>query len=188
MDATARFVIGCWVGIIAVWIVAAFSVKRTRARQPLLHRVLYLALTAVIAVLIVRGSVRATLWNRPLLPRTVGTGILADVLVAVGLFVAIWARVTLGGNWSARVTLKENHELIQRGPYRFVRHPIYSGILVMILGTAILAGRVSGFVALLVCCFGFWVKARQEEKLLTRHLPEYAEYKSRTKALVPFIL
>ncbi len=188
MDGTAKFVLGCWVGIIAVWIVAAFSVKRTRARQPLLHRVLYLALTVVTAVLLIKASARATLWNRSLLPHTLGTGIAADVLVAAGLFIAIWARVTLGGNWSARVTLKENHELIQRGPYRMVRHPIYSGILGMVLGTAILAGRVSGLVALLLCCLGFWVKARQEEKLLTRHLPGYAEYKSRTKALVPFIL
>jgi protein-S-isoprenylcysteine O-methyltransferase Ste14 len=68
-----------------------------------------------------------------------------------------------------------------------VRHPTYPGLLVMILGTAILAGQVSGFVALLLCCVGFWVKARQEEKLLTRSLPGYAEYKSRTKALAPFI-
>ncbi len=187
MHGTAKFVIGCWVGIIAVWIVAAFSVKRTRARQPFVHRVLYLALTVVTGVLLIRGSARTIPWNRSLLPHTLGTGILADVLVAAGLLIAIWARLTLGGNWSARVTLKENHELIQRGPYRVVRHPIYSGILVMILGTAILVGQVSGFVALLLCCFGFCVKARQEEKLLTRHLPGYAEYRSRTKALVPFI-
>src|SRR5262249_25044393 len=104
------------------------------------------------------------------------------------LMIAVWARVVLAGNWSARVTLKENHELIRRGPYRVVRHPIYSGLLVMILGTALLAGRMSGFVALLVCFCGFWIKLRQEEALLTRCLPGYSEYKARTKALVPFIL
>jgi protein-S-isoprenylcysteine O-methyltransferase Ste14 len=99
----------------------------------------------------------------------------------------VWARVTLGGNWSARVTLKENHELIQRGPYRLIRHPIYSGLLVMILGTVILVGQVSGFFALFICFLGFWIKSRQEEKLLSRHLPGYHEYKARTKALVPFL-
>src|SRR5262245_16179593 len=69
-----------------------------------------------------------------------------------------------------------------------VRHPIYSGLLLMILGTAILGGQASGFVALLIVFCGFWVKLRQEEALLTKHLPSYYEYKGRTKALVPLLL
>jgi protein-S-isoprenylcysteine O-methyltransferase Ste14 len=69
-----------------------------------------------------------------------------------------------------------------------VRHPIYSGLLLMILGTAILVGRTGGFFALLICFFGFWVKARREELLLTKHLPGYSEHMARTKALVPFVL
>jgi len=85
------------------------------------------------------------------------------------------------------VTLKQNHELIQSGPYRLVRHPIYSGLLVMILGTASLVGQVGGFVAFVVCFCGFWIKLRQEEALLTKHLPGYSEYKAHTKALVPFL-
>src|SRR5262245_26464769 len=127
MAATAKFVIGCWVVVIAVWIVSAFSVKRTAAQQPLRERLFYLVLIAVAAVLL-NGSVRIIHWERAILPRTVATGILADFLVLLGLFVAIWARVALGSNWSARVTLKQNHELVQRGPYRVIRHPIYSGL------------------------------------------------------------
>jgi protein-S-isoprenylcysteine O-methyltransferase Ste14 len=84
--------------------------------------------------------------------------------------------------------LKENHELIQRGPYRLVRHPIFSGLLLMILGTAILAGQISGFIALAICFCGFWVKLRQEEALLSKNLIGYSEYTRHTKALVPFIL
>jgi len=187
MDATTKFAIGCWGVVIALWIVSAFSVKRTRAKQPLPHRLFYLALTVVAAVFL-NGSVRKIHWNRGVLPHTVATGVLGDFLVLVGLFLAIWARVTLGGNWSARVTLKENHELIQRGPYRVVRHPIYSGLLLMIIGTAVLAGQVGGFIALVICFCGFWVKLRQEEALLSKHLPGYSEYMQRTKALVPFIL
>jgi protein-S-isoprenylcysteine O-methyltransferase Ste14 len=187
MGTPAKLVVSCWVVFFGFWFVSAFSVKRAKLKQPLIHRLLYLVL-AVVAVLTLKGSVLASHWNRAVLPHTMGLGILADLLVLLGLVIAIWARVTLGGNWSARVTLKEDHELIQRGPYRIVRHPIYSGLLVMILGTAILAGQASGFLALFICFLGFWIKSRQEEKLLTRHLPGYQEYKARTKGLIPFLL
>jgi protein-S-isoprenylcysteine O-methyltransferase Ste14 len=187
MDATTKFVIGCWAFAIAFWIVSAFSVKRTKTKQPLPQRLFYLVLTVVAAVLL-NGSVRIAHWNLTIIPRTLAMGILADFLVLVGLCLAIWARATLGGNWSARVSLKENHELIQSGPYRIVRHPIYSGLLLMILGTAVLAGQVGGFVALVICFAGFWMKLRQEEALLTKHLRGYSDYMRRTKALVPFIL
>lgn len=115
-------------------------------------------------------------------------GILGDFLVLVGLFIAIWARVTLGGNWSARVSLKENHELVQRGPYRLVRHPIYSGLLLMIFGTATLVGKAGALIVLAMCFGGFWLKLRQEETLLSQHLPGYSDYMRRTKALLPFLL
>jgi protein-S-isoprenylcysteine O-methyltransferase Ste14 len=187
MAASAKVVMVCWVVVTAFWIVSAFSVKRTKARQPLWDRSLYVLFIAVAAVLL-SGSTRAIPWNHAVLPHTLGTGILADFLVLVGLFIAIWARVTLGGNWSGRVTLKENHELIQSGPYRVVRHPIYSGLLLMILGTAILAGQVNSFFAPVISFGVLWMKLRQEEVLLTKHLPGYSEYMARTKALVPFIL
>jgi protein-S-isoprenylcysteine O-methyltransferase Ste14 len=187
MEVTGKIVMGCWIVVIAFCIVSAFFVKRTRARQPLLQRLFYLVLTAV-AVLLINASARRVNLDRAVLPHTLVTGIVADLLALVGLSIAIWARATFGGNWSARVTLKENHELIQRGPYRLVRHPIYSGLLLMVLGTAIQAGRVGAFIALVVCSCGFWVKLRQEERLLAQHLSGYSDYMRRTKALVPFIL
>jgi protein-S-isoprenylcysteine O-methyltransferase Ste14 len=186
MDATAKFAAGCWVVFFAFWIVSAFWVKKTKARQPLRGRLLYLVLTIVVAALL-SGSLRMLHWDRAILSHTIATDILADALMFVGLCVAIWARATLGRNWSARVTLKEEHELIQRGPYRLVRHPIYAGLLLMILGMAILGGRASGFVAVVICFGAFWLKLRQEEALLTKHLPGYSEYMHRTKALVPFV-
>jgi protein-S-isoprenylcysteine O-methyltransferase Ste14 len=121
-------------------------------------------------------------------PDTLALRITGDVTVLIGLIIALWARIILGGNWSASVTFKENHELIERGPYRFVRHPIYTGILLMILGTAIISGRAGPFLALIICFLVYWQKLRQEEALLTRHFPEtYPGYKSRTKALIPFL-
>lgn len=179
----------CWVVGTAFWIVTAFSVKRTRTQQPLWDRSLYVLLIVMaVAAVLINGRIRVIPWNHAVLPHTLGTGILADLLVLVGLFIAIWARVTLGGNWSARVTLKENHELIQSGPYRVVRHPIYSGLLLMILGTAILAGQVNSLFALVISFCVLWIKLRQEEVFLTKHLPGYSEYMARTKALVPFVL
>jgi protein-S-isoprenylcysteine O-methyltransferase Ste14 len=86
------------------------------------------------------------------------------------------------------VTFKEGHELIETGPYRVVRHPIYSGLLLMVLGTAILAGRLGGLVAFPIYLLSIWIKLRWEEALMTKHFPEYLEYKARTKALVPFLL
>ena len=71
----------------------------------------------------------------PLLwPHNLTTGVIADVVTFLGLLLTLWARVVLGGNWSSGVAFKEQHELIERGPYAYVRHPIYSGVLLMFLG------------------------------------------------------
>lgn len=186
MEASGKIVAFCWIVVVLVWAVSAFSVKPTKERQPLLERLLYLWLTVIVAVLL-NGRIRAVHLERVVLPRTLGTAVLAEVLVVAGLIIAVWARVVLGRNWSARVTLKEDHELIQHGPYRFVRHPIYSGLLLMILGTALLSGHNGGFVAVVICFLGFRIKLRQEEDLLTKKLPGYSEYMARTKALIPFL-
>jgi hypothetical protein len=90
MEVTAKLVIGCWGVAIAFWIVSAFFVKRTKAQQSLLHRLLYLVLT-VVAVLLVNGSSRIINWNRAALPHTLVVGIVRDFFVLVGLFIAIWA-------------------------------------------------------------------------------------------------
>jgi protein-S-isoprenylcysteine O-methyltransferase Ste14 len=116
------------------------------------------------------------------------SGLIADVVTFLGLLLTLWARVVLGGNWSSGVAFKEQHELIERGPYAYVRHPIYSGVLVMFLGIAIFRGIISGFILLAIVFVGLWLKAVQEEKLLTRHFGEtYLQYKGRVKALVPFV-
>ncbi len=187
MKATAHFAAICWIVFVLVWVISAFSVKATKRRQPLFGRLLYLWLGLVVAVLLTVGIFGARL-SRSIVPHTVAIGILADISIAFGLSIAIWARIVLGSNWSSRVALKENHELIQRGPYRTVRHPIYSGVLLMVLGTVILAGRLVDLMALVLSFFGLWMKLRQEEVLLTEHLPGYAQYMTRTKALIPFIL
>jgi protein-S-isoprenylcysteine O-methyltransferase Ste14 len=122
----------------------------------------------------------------PLTPLRSGGG---DVLCVLGLVLALWARVTLGSNWSASVTFKKGHELIRTGPYALVRHPIYTAVLLMIIATMIFIGRIEGVILVAVATAGFWIKLRAEERLMTTHFPtEYPAYKTRTKALIPFVL
>ena len=87
------------------------------------------------------------------------------------------------------MTFKRGHELIKTGPYQFVRHPIYTGLLVMCFGTAIEIGRARGWLALPLMAIAFWIKLKQEERLLLRHFPnEYPVYQKQVKALVPFVI
>ena len=106
----------------------------------------------------------------------------------LGLIVCIWARATLGRNWSGAVTLKQDHELIERGPYRWVRHPIYTGLLLMFLATALLLGRTGGLIGVVLVFLSFWIKLGDEEKVMLKQFPDqYATYQRRTKRIIPFI-
>ena len=110
------------------------------------------------------------------------------VLCVAGLAFCVWARFTLGRNWSGVVTFKGGHELITRGPYAIVRHPIYTGLLVMIVGTVIVFGHVDGIIALPFVFWGLWIKLRYEEKLMLEKFPgQYAAYQRRVKRLIPFV-
>jgi len=111
------------------------------------------------------------------------------VICICGLVFTLWARYTLAGNWSSDVTFKREHELIRTGPYRFVRHPIYTGLLVMFAGTTLHIGQLRCLLGLLLVAIGFWIKLGQEERLLARHFPEaYPVYKRDVKALIPFVI
>jgi protein-S-isoprenylcysteine O-methyltransferase Ste14 len=178
----------CWLIFVLVWLVSAAFVKPTAERTRWSLR-----LAAVVAPLL--GAL-LLFWKKPpgvmgilLLAHTAAARWLGVVLAVGGLAVCLWARFTLAGNWSGMITFKEGHELVVRGPYGYVRHPIYTGILLLVLGTAASAGRLSGFVAFLVMLAGFWFKLKQEEALLCRHFPDsYPAYRARVKALVPFVL
>jgi len=124
-----------------------------------------------------------------LLPHSSIVMILGLIILIMGLSFVLWARANLGTNWSGSVTYKENHELIKRGPYALVRHPIYTGLLLMFLGTAITIGNVGGFLGFPVLFISCWIKLKQEEALMIKHFKEgYMDYKKRVKALIPFVL
>jgi protein-S-isoprenylcysteine O-methyltransferase Ste14 len=111
------------------------------------------------------------------------------VLVVLGLGFATWARVYLGRNWSADVTLKQEHELVRSGPYRWVRNPIYTGILIALAGSALARGQWSGVLAVVIAFGSFWYKARLEERVMHDAFgAEYDAYRREVKALIPFVL
>jgi protein-S-isoprenylcysteine O-methyltransferase Ste14 len=110
-------------------------------------------------------------------------------LTIAGCLFAIWARITLGANWSGRATVKAGHELITAGPYALARHPIYTGLLTACIGTAIGYGERRCLVGLLLIVLGFVIKMGQEERLMLETFPDaYAAYRRRVKALVPGVL
>jgi protein-S-isoprenylcysteine O-methyltransferase Ste14 len=180
-DPTGRVIAFCWIILIVVWAVSALFVKRTVERR------FAWWLPALVVVMLVYPVVRRIPGlHQELWPRTIAIGLLADLLTVAGLAFTLWARATLGSNWSGMITFKEGHELIQRGPYAHVRHPIYSGLLLMGLGTAVASGRLGSFVLLGLWLLMFAIKAHFEEQLMTRHFPEaYSEYRRRVKALIP---
>jgi protein-S-isoprenylcysteine O-methyltransferase len=99
-----------------------------------------------------------------------------------------WARLFLGGNWSSNVTLKQNHTLVQSGPYRIVRHPIYTGLLVALLGTAIALGELRCFLGVLLAAIAWKIKSVGEETLMVQQFgDQYARYREQVKGLVPYL-
>jgi protein-S-isoprenylcysteine O-methyltransferase Ste14 len=110
-------------------------------------------------------------------------------LCVIGLAFTVWARATLGRNWSGTVTLKESHELVDRGPYRLVRHPIYTGLLTMFVATVIALGHLAGIIGAVLVFVSFWIKLSHEEKLMLKQFPDqYAAYQQRVKRIIPFLL
>jgi protein-S-isoprenylcysteine O-methyltransferase Ste14 len=125
--------------------------------------------------------------GRILWPQTMTTDVLADLATLFGLILAIQSRRALGRSWSSEVVIQERHELIEQGPYAYIRHPMYSGLLLMLLGVALYYGRKIWMVVFVSCSFGLYFKSRMEERLLAKAFPAYSQYKRRTKALIPFI-
>jgi len=115
--------------------------------------------------------------------------IIGLIVTGLGCFICILAREYLASSWSGKVVTQENHVLIKTGPYKFVRHPIYSGVLVMMLGTSFIVGNFMSFYWVLLCFFGLFQKSKAEEKLLAEKFGEsYEQYKKETKMLIPYLL
>lgn len=175
-----------WYAFLIAWLIGALRVKPTKAAEPLTTRLFTgLALGAAFVLLFNQSWAFGVLRNRmwPMRPAIEWTGI---ALTSAGAAIAIWARIILGANWSAKVTLKVGHELIRSGPYAYVRHPIYSGLLLAMIGTALEIGEWRGLPPILLVAIAHSLKAGREEQLLTKEFgDQYLEYRRRTGSLVP---
>jgi len=178
----------CWIIFLVYWVVSAFKVKVTAEPQSLPSALAHRIPVGLGWFLMVYRGFPPPM-NTLLTPHTNGVMAFGVLVCLFGLLVTLWARWTLAGNWSSDVTFKQNHELVRTGPYRLARHPIYTGLLLMCLGTAMNAGHLRSWIAVVVIGVGFWIKLSQEEQLLLRHFPDsYPAYRKQVKALVPFVL
>jgi len=182
-----RLIALLWLAWALYWSLAALGSRPTLRRESLGSRLTHLVpLTAGGVLLAWRDVPWAALTMRlwPQSPTLYWSGVL---VLATGLAFAIWARVHLGGNWSGAVTVKQGHELVRSGPYAHVRHPIYTGLLTAVLGTAIASGTVRVALAFAIIAAALVRKLRAEEALMRATFPgAYERYRAVVPALIPF--
>ncbi len=176
-----------WLVFFAVWLSLSQNVKPTVKTESPLSRVAHLLPLAISFFLLVDASAVAVPLLRqrfvPVLPWLADLG--AGLTVA-GVAFAIWARVTLGQNWSASVMQKSGHELITGGPFHYVRHPIYTGMLAGLIGPALAVGEWRGVLAVLISWLALWRKYRLEERFMVELFgTQYLDYQREVPALVP---
>jgi protein-S-isoprenylcysteine O-methyltransferase Ste14 len=175
-----------WYIFAAYWAISALKVNRTKAAETSIDRMATLAVIIIAFVLLFDDNLQIGTLDHRFVPAENWIAWAGVGLTTVGLTIAIWARYCLGQYWSARVTLKEDHRLIRSGPYRSVRHPIYTGMLLGAVGRAFSIGEWRGVVAVVLILVAHSLKARREESLLSREFgEEYAAYRRETGFLFP---
>jgi protein-S-isoprenylcysteine O-methyltransferase Ste14 len=178
-----------WWAFVLFWLAASIFSSRVVKRQSAASRLLTLVLGAIPFFLIFTDNLRYGLLDRQFVPDNPTVAVAGVALTYAGIALAIWARIILGRNWSATVTIKQDHQLIRSGPYSVVRHPIYSGLLLALLGTALDVGELRALAAVGIALLIWLFKSRTEERFMVEQFgEEYEDYRRHTRALVPFIL
>jgi len=176
----------CWIALGLYWVISALSTKKVAVNESTGLRVFRLTMLALMLILLMTDWLRIGPLAWRFVPRHSEVVWLGTGLTAVGVALAIWARWNLGRNWSDKVVLKVDHELIRSGPYRYLRHPIYTGVLLALAGTALTIGEWRGVAALVLLGTNYCVKAVKEEKILAANFGDaFAEYKRETGFLLP---
>lgn len=177
-----------WVGWALSWIAAAVWTRKTVARAGYAREFPSRLIVLIGGIMLFAsfGTERTFLPVRWSIPAALGWVVLACVLA--GMAFAWWARLSLGALWSGTVTRKEDHRIVNTGPYALVRHPIYTGILFSMFATAIERGRIEPLIGAGLLALGLWMQARIEERFLAGELGEsaYADYRARVPMLIPF--
>jgi protein-S-isoprenylcysteine O-methyltransferase Ste14 len=178
-----------WLSWAGYWWAASFNVKATARRESLESRLSHIV-PLVLAVFLLWPAIspiRAL--SERFLPAADWPFWAGAVLTLAGLLFTVWARMHLGRNWSGTITLKEDHALITSGPYGLVRHPIYTGLLLALIGFALARGESRGILAVALAFYAFWRKLRIEERWMREQFgAAYEQYSKRVAALIPFVL
>ena len=181
-----------WAAFVLSWLVLAlFNKKASRTPRGAAWAVRLIVLAAVLGVMTRRQHAAAGLvvsMSRTLslhpgpIGQWVGVG-----LCAAGFGLAFWARIYIGRNWGMPMSLRQGHELVTSGPYAYIRHPIYSGLMLAMIGSALTVGVL--WLLLFVLYFAYFIfSARTEEKMMLARFPDaYPTYQRRTKMLIPFV-
>jgi protein-S-isoprenylcysteine O-methyltransferase Ste14 len=172
----------------AVWLGSLPFVKRTIHKQSISSH-LQQTVVFTVGLYLLFGSPTTPNWfNQPVFTVTFPIVLAGFGLAISGIGLSIWARLILGENWSSTPTIKQNHALIVTGPYRVVRHPIYAGFLIALLGSALQHGLIRSFLAVLTCVVGLYLKVSVEEEFMVHRFGEaYLHYRRNVSALVPFL-
>lgn len=180
-----------WLVVLTYWFISGIGAKKAEHQESFFKRFIQYWLPLIIAILLLGpGDWFGNSWLREnFIEHTNLVGIIGLSISIIGAIIACSSRYKLGRNWSLSVQRKENHQLIQDGIYKFVRHPIYTGLLLLFIGNAIIVGDYRAIIAVLIVFVSLWLKLKKEEKLLTETFgTEYTEYKNHTKALIPYLL
>lgn len=180
-----------WLLWLAYWGISALRVKPAAREESAGSRWGRHVLLIILAVLLLRryAWLNGTFFNERFVPDQAWIAWLGFALTLAGLAFTCWARVTLGRNWSAVVQLKQDHELIVRGPYSYVRHPIYTGLLLAYFATGLAIGEWRTLIGTVILFVAFWRKLRLEERWLCELFgDQYRHYMRDVKALVPWML
>ena len=186
MDSPSPLLVNYWLWIVFIlyWLIAAFFTHRTKSRERLFLRLQY-SLPLIAAYLLIFNRHRYFLLGGVIYPtRWQNWIVYAGMSITVaGIAFCIWARIYLGKYWSGVVAIKQGHKVVQTGPYAFVRHPVYTGWLIAMFGSALVAGTIDGFLGVELTILAFVIKLPREEKLLSQELgDEYRQYMEKVPA------
>jgi protein-S-isoprenylcysteine O-methyltransferase Ste14 len=175
-----------WAAFGLYWIAVARGVKATQTGESPFYRIMRLAILVITFTLLFWERTAIGFLARRFMPQLPAVAYAGFLATLAGLTTALWARIHLGQYWSDKVVLKVDHQLIRTGPYAYMRHPIYSGVLLGVAGTAVVLGQWRGLLAFLILLANYWVKAEWEERILSaRFGQEFHDHQQRAGFLFP---
>ena len=157
---------GLWVAWIVYWWISSRDVKATIRHESVASRLAHVVPLSMAAWMIAAPKIQNGWLTARFVPASTWIYFVGVLIVAAGMGFTVWARIHLGRNWSGTVTLKQGHEFVRSGPYRYVRHPIYTGLLAAFAGSALARGELRGIVAVAIAFAALWRKLKLEERWL----------------------